>query len=174
MRWRPRLLWVGTRAEPGCDAHGAAPIVLSTSLVDEMRTASESGLPNETGGVLVGHIDPEGRTRITAVVGPGPRALHTPNRFRRDGQYAQAEVDRLHRDSDGRDDYVGEWHSHPQNVPASGVDRGSMEWIGTNERYQRDEPVLVIMQRTRSRAWRPLTYRLVQGHLVKILATTKA
>ena len=108
------------------------------------------------------------------VVGPGPRALRTRNRFQRDAEYAQAEVDRLHQESGGRDDYVGEWHSHPQSVPASVVDRSSMEWIGTNERYQRDEPVLVIMQRTHSRAWRPRAHRLVQGRLVEIHATAEA
>jgi integrative and conjugative element protein (TIGR02256 family) len=168
MRWWPRLPSRGASAEPYRARYEAAPIVLPASLVDEMRTESERGLPNETGGVLVGHIDPDGRSRITAVVGPGPSALRTRNRFRRDGEYAQVEVDRLHRESDGRDDYLGEWHSHPQSVPASVVDRGSMEWIGTNERYHRDEPVLVIMQRTGDRAWRPLTYRWVRGRLIEV------
>ena len=142
-----------------------APLVLLASLVEEMRAESERRLPNETGGVLVGHTDSEGRTRITAVVGPGPRAVHSRNLFQRDGEYAQAEVDRLHRESEGRDDYVGEWHSHPQSVPASGMDRASMAWIGRNERYHRTIPVLVIMQRTRSGTWRPLTYRWVEGRL---------
>ena len=134
-----------------------------------MRAESERGLPNETGGVLVGHVDASGRTVITAMVGPGPQALRTRTRFRRDGAYAQAEVDRLYGESAGRDDYAGEWHSHPVSVGPSVIDRGSMAWIGGNKQYQRARPLLVIMQRAGTQGWRPLSYRWSQGRLVEVL-----
>jgi integrative and conjugative element protein (TIGR02256 family) len=166
MKW-PRLSW----SNEG-DKTTTRPIalVLPKAIIAAMRAESEQGLPNETGGVLVGHVDAAGCTFITAVVGPGPRALRTRTRFRRDGDYAQAEVDRLHNESAGRDDYVGEWHSHPVSAGPSGLDRDSMEWIGGNKRYLRGQPFLVIMQRTLWRSWRPLTYRWVHGSLTAVRA----
>jgi integrative and conjugative element protein (TIGR02256 family) len=162
----PRLPW-GSARTPGA----AVTLVLPGSLVETMRIESELGLPNETGGVLVGYADATNRTVITGIVGPGPRAFRTPTRFRRDGNYAQREVDRLHRESDGRDDYVGEWHSHPAPVGPSSFDRESMGWIGENERYRRERPLLIIMQRTRWRSWRPLVFRWVDGRLAAVDST---
>lgn len=165
MKW-PRLWWSST-GDDGASL-GTVSLILPVTVVEAMRAESDGGLPNETGGVLVGYADSAGRTVVTGVVGPGPQALRTPTRFRRDGEHAQAEVDRLHRDSGGRDDYVGEWHSHPASVGPSSVDRGSMAWIGGNERYRREEPVLIIMQRTQARGWLPLAYRCVRGRLVEV------
>lgn len=167
MKWL-RLPW--SRADD--DATFAEPVtlILPDVMIDAMRSESERGLPNETGGVLLGHVDAPGCTVITGVVGPGPRALHTRTRFRRDGEYSQQEVDRLHAESEGRDDYVGEWHSHPASVGPSGVDRGSMQWIGRNEQYHRDQPFLIIMQPTLLRGWRPLTFRWVRGRLAEVRA----
>lgn len=165
MRW-PRRRWA--RAGGDDTSTAAVSLVLPRAVVGVMREESERGLPDETGGVLVGHVDPAGRTVITGVVGPGPRAIRSPTKFRRDGEHAQSEVDRLHSESEGRDDYVGEWHSHPASVGPSGVDVRSMAWIGGNARYCRDQPLLIIMQRTRTRDWRPLTYRWVRGRLIEV------
>jgi integrative and conjugative element protein (TIGR02256 family) len=114
------------------------------------------------------------RTVITSVVGPGPRALRTRTRFQRDGEYAQEQVDRLHHESSGRDDYVGEWHSHPASMGPSGIDRDSMEWIGGNDRYLREQPFLIIMQRTLWRGWRPLTFRWVCDRLTPVRSAPAA
>lgn len=171
MKW-PRMPW--DRAKDRSRSAGPISLVLPDAMLDAMRAECERGLPNETGGVLVGHMDGAGCTVIAGVVGPGPRAYRTPSRFRRDGEYAQREVDRMHTESEGRDDYVGEWHSHPASVGPSSVDRGSMDWIGGNARYQRDEPVLIIMQRTLVRDWRPLAFRWVRGELTEVRAAPAA
>src|SRR4051812_18243247 len=86
MKW-PRLPW--SRATNDEIEAVPAKLVLSDATVEAMRNESDRGHPNETGGVLVGYVDVSGRTVITAIVGPGPRALRTPTRFRRDGEYAQ-------------------------------------------------------------------------------------
>jgi len=122
-----------------------------------MRAESTRGLPAETGGVLIGHrIDNE--IVVTVATGPGPRARRTPSSFRRDGDYTQEEVDRQHEASGGRDDYVGEWHSHPDPVGPSTQDLASMRWISGNAQYVRAEPLLMILQRV-NEDWRPLAYR---------------
>lgn len=165
MRWP----WRRCARAGGDDTSAAAvSLVLPHAVVEVMRAESERGLPFETGGVLVGHVDSAGRTLITGVVGPGPHAIRSPTKFTRDGEHSQAEVDRLHRESGGRDDYVGEWHSHPASVGPSGVDVCSMAWIGRNARYRRDQPLLIIMQRTRMREWRPLMYRWIEDRLIEV------
>ena len=171
MKW-PRLPWTSAGDDELPDE--TISLILPDAMIEAMRAESERGLPNETGGVLIGHVDAAGFTVITAVVGPGPRAVRTRTRFRRDGEYAQKEVDRVHGESGGRDDYVGEWHSHPASVGPSGIDRDSMEWIGGNERYLRAQPFLIIMQRTLRRGWRPLTFRWVRGHLTAVRAAPAA
>jgi integrative and conjugative element protein (TIGR02256 family) len=163
-------LW---RTEPTETAENVAPLsalVLQAAIGETLRLESQRKYPNETGGVLVGYVDRDGRTVLTAVVGPGPGAIHSRSRFRRDGDYAQAEVDRLHLASDGRDDYIGEWHSHPDAGGPSYVDRGSMSWISNNPSYGRRDPVLLIMERVRKRAWRPRAYRWVEDRLVEVRA----
>lgn len=143
-------------------------LVLPPAVVEIMRTECERKAPLETGGVLVGYVGGDRRTIVTAVVGPGPSALHMRTRFQRDGDYAQAEVDRLHHASAGRDDYVGEWHSHPEAGGPSMVDRGSMSWISDNPRYGRHEPVLIIMERVGGGEWRVNAYRWVERRLVAL------
>jgi hypothetical protein len=49
-----------------------------------------------------------------------------------------------------------------------------MEWIGSNERYIRGHPFLIIMQRTLWHGWRPLTYPWVRGRLTPVLADAAA
>lgn len=146
-------------------------LVLRATIMGQLRLESQRKSPNETGGVLVGYVDENGRTVVTAVVGPGPNAVHSRSRFRRDGDYAQAEVDRLYHASKGRDDYVGEWHSHPDAGGPSFIDRGSMSWISNNPSYGRPEPVLIIMERVREPEWCPRAYRWVGRRLVEVGAS---
>src|SRR5262249_7828779 len=73
---------------------------------------SKASLPNETGGVIVGFVA-DGEAFVNYAVGPGPKAMHGPTGFTRDGEYSQHWVDIIHKQSGGRCDYIGEWHSHP-------------------------------------------------------------
>jgi integrative and conjugative element protein (TIGR02256 family) len=134
------------------------PILLPRAVATQIRRECSAGLPAETGGVLVGVESDEG-TRITHVTGPGPRARRTRSRFRRDGAYTQAEVNRTYEESGGRADYVGEWHSHPDPIGPSGIDSGSMEWVSKNARYRRSNPVMILARRTRFRRWKLEGYR---------------
>lgn len=146
---------------------GAQPPVLwlPATIAAAMREEGSRRLPNETGGVLVGYRWGADIV-VVAATGPGPRAEHEPTRFRRDGVFTQAEVDRLHEASQGRDDYVAEWHTHPVPCGPSARDRASLEWISANPRYQRATPLMVLCRRTRWRRWRLEAYQWVASGLV--------
>ncbi len=172
MKW-VRKWWgsVPTKAftdGPPADLPPLPALGLSASIVETLQRACERKAPCETGGVLVGHVDGDGRTVVTAVVGPGPNALHSRNRFQRDGEYTQAEVDRLYHESEGRVDYIGEWHSHPDAGGPSHIDRHAMSWISDDPRYSSREPLLIIMERVRRREWQLRAYRWVQQRLVEV------
>jgi integrative and conjugative element protein (TIGR02256 family) len=143
------------------------PILLPRGVAAKIRRECAAGLPAETGGALVGNETDDG-TQITDATGPGPLARRTRSRFRRDGTYTQAEVDRAYIESGGREDYVGEWHSHPDSVGPSGIDCGSMMWISNNARYRRSNPVMILARRSKFSRWKLEGYRWNGSRLMAV------
>jgi integrative and conjugative element protein (TIGR02256 family) len=93
------------------------PVVLSPAAATTMRDeAARSGDGNETGGLLLGHIEPDGTAQVRYAGGPGPAAVRGPAFFLRDLHYAQrAAADAFARDGSM---WIGEWHTHPGAAPA--------------------------------------------------------
>lgn len=76
----------------------------------------------ETGGALFG-VDhgPTGALVISEATGPGPNALHEPNRFERDLNYTHRRALEIYERT--RAQWVGEWHTHPRGgLKPSAVD----------------------------------------------------
>ena len=74
----------------------------------------------ETGGILMGYIDPPATIHVTHASGPGPAARQTPTAFLRDTSFCAA-ILHEHYERFGVD-YIGEWHSHvmPLQEPTIG------------------------------------------------------
>lgn len=103
----------------------------------------------ETGGILLGHALDATTLRITKASPPGPRALHRRFSFSRDPRFLQQYLDGIHDRSEGREDYVGEWHVHPAlDSPPSPTDRRSLWRIARRKNYATDNPILVIVEQT--------------------------
>jgi len=101
----------------------------------------------ETGGILLGFEVDERTLRVTAVSPPGPRALKMPRAFRRDTKFLQRWLERRHELSDGRDDYVGEWHvHHALDAPPSCVDCHALWCIARKPNYPTGTPLLIIAE----------------------------
>lgn len=108
--------------------------------------------PNETGGILLGkRIDTI--ALIVAAVGPGSQAQHALRDFIRDGEYAQAELERFFLASGGQIDYLGEWHSHPRPESPSARDRASLASISASADYNCPQPLLILSQRSWGGSW---------------------
>jgi integrative and conjugative element protein (TIGR02256 family) len=87
-------------------------VTLTANVADVIANeARGSADGTETGGIVLGH-DRDGELLVTVVGGPGPAALRTPNRFKRDLAHAQALADDAY-DRDGSV-WIGEWHTHPK------------------------------------------------------------
>jgi len=101
----------------------------------------------ETGGILIGHPLDDQTVRVIAVSPPGPRAVKRRFYFSRDTRFLQGWLDRRCARSDGRDDYVGEWHvHHALDVPPSCVDQCSLWRIARKTNYPTANPVLLIVE----------------------------
>lgn len=142
------------------------PLQLLSSAGDFMVHESRARAPRETGGILIGTLASDG-LMITRAVGPGPNARHESSGFKRDGQYSQNELDRIFAESEGREDYVGEWHSHPARCEASAIDARSMGWVSGNGRYCCDSPALIVSVPAKDERWDLLGYQWSNSRLVR-------
>lgn len=109
------------------------------------HTRSRPG--TETGGILLGHSIDATTLVVTRASPPGPRARHRRFAFSRDTPFLQHYLDDIHDQTDGIEDYVGEWHVHPAlDAPPSYVDRRSLWRIARRDNYATDNPVLLIVE----------------------------
>ena len=70
--------------------------------------------PNETGGILIGDVNPIHKVvYVTKALPPPPDSRSTPYMFERGVKDVPETVRRIQSRTGGWIDYVGEWHSHP-------------------------------------------------------------
>jgi len=62
---------------------------------------------------MVGYVTHENELVITDVSGPGLNGRRMPFNVTVDGEHSKQFSDRAFRDSGGKLDFVGDWHSHP-------------------------------------------------------------
>lgn len=93
---------------------------VSESAVDTIRAAATLSHPLETGGILVGVHTSRYPWVTHAVEFATVERGHTA--YRLPAGVTRRAVSQL-RDLDPRVGYLGDWHSHPMDVPASATDR---------------------------------------------------
>src|SRR6478752_2237464 len=98
----------------------SVPVYISESALAAVRTAATHAHPLETGGILVGVQARLGAWITHAVEIPTQERGHTT--YRLPANVTRKTVQQL-RDTDPRIGYLGDWHSHPMDAPASGTDR---------------------------------------------------
>lgn len=94
-------------------------IKYDAALVEKLKQARLAALPNEIGGSIVGVTDLKARTLVIVDVLPTPPdSQSSPSHFIRGEEGQQEMLEEVHRRTARVVDYVGEWHSHPDCVPA--------------------------------------------------------
>lgn len=136
---------------PECTVCGrplTSAIVLASGVREEITRLTEAKPEVETGGILIGYRDTDGRVHVLEATDAGPNAVETAVRFERDRDYCQARVDDAARRLAERGQYVGEWHSHLEADPRpSARDIESLTGIAEAPNYLTDEPVMLIAGR---------------------------
>ena len=87
-------------------------VILLPKCLSVIRAESRKARCLETGGPLVGYIAKGGVLVVADAGGPGPKARQERFSVTIDGEHAQKFCDRSSRESDGKIDYVGDWHKH--------------------------------------------------------------
>ena len=109
------------------------------------REASEFH-PIETGGVLMGYWWRPDTAVVTATIGAGPHAHRDRHHFEPDQQWQLAEIARHYRESDRRETYLGDWHSHPDAKTGhlSYKDRSVLRRIINTPAARAETPLMLV------------------------------
>lgn len=95
-------------------------VYLDQGVERELREFREQGLPNETGGILLGYYDFNVKALVIVAALPAPPdSKATPGSFERGIEGLKEAVDEANRRTAGIVGYVGEWHSHPRGHSAA-------------------------------------------------------
>ena len=88
--------------------------IIDEGLVKKIRALRTQGLPNETGGILLGYYDFNVKAIVIVDVLPEPAdSISTPTSFERGVNGTQERVQAIREMTADMVGYIGEWHSHP-------------------------------------------------------------
>jgi molybdopterin/thiamine biosynthesis adenylyltransferase/proteasome lid subunit RPN8/RPN11 len=119
------------------------PAVMLTDVArSSMLTAAQAAHPNETGGILVGVLDGRGEPCVVETVELPPNKPSAARYVVPEG--ATVPAVEAARTRDGRLGYIGEWHSHPSDQPASPTDVATM--VSLAEAPDVADPVLIVLR----------------------------
>lgn len=119
----------------------------SESVIATIRRESERFQFRETGGVLFGYQTEDADFVVTNATGPGPDARHRRSSFEPDTAYCQAQLNAIHKATNGIISYIGEWHTHPLgDTKPSRQDLRSMLELANDPSTQQPSPLLWIFR----------------------------
>jgi integrative and conjugative element protein (TIGR02256 family) len=119
---------------------------IAESVLTAMRQLAARYDPLETGGMILGYQAENREVVVSAMIGPGPRARHRRFRFRPDYDYQQTSLDAHHRKTQGRDTYLGDWHTHPSGACAlSWLDKRVLARIASTASSGTMHPIMVVL-----------------------------
>ena len=109
----------------------------------------------EAGGILLGRLVLNERAIIVEdVTVPDRYDIRRRQFFRRSKHRAQICVDSVWRKSKGIVNYLGEWHTHPEDDPSpSSVDLENWRRITREVQCVQDNLIAIIVGRKQMRAW---------------------
>lgn len=117
------------------------------TLLNRIAELREAKLPKETGGVLLGSYDFSRKLLYVVDTVPSPPdSKEWPNLYIRGSEGLLAEVIRISEATGGQIEYIGEWHSHPQNCPTlpSDDDLKGFAWL-TERMNESSQPALIAI-----------------------------
>ena len=85
-------------------------VILSAEIIAFFEEEIIKHPKTETGGILLGYMEPTGLATVTHASGPGPAAKHHRKSITFDVEYCQSFVDQIYYQSSGDITYIGDWH----------------------------------------------------------------
>lgn len=131
---------------------------LSNRLCEELVSEADEFAPRETGGILLGRAAERAGIVVTELVGAGPGAKRTEERFVPDGPWQRVRVAERYEASGHSLEYLGDWHSHPAGDGPSELDRSTARNIASTDAARCAHPLFVIVTQVRGH-WEIRAYR---------------
>lgn len=116
------------------DHAGDWTIRMPATLSAQLAVERLKRLPNETGGALLGIVDPQSkRVELVGTVPAPIDSTEAPTEFVRGTMGLRGTVEAAIARSAGQIRYVGEWHSHPRGSSSrpSTIDIEQLAWLST-------------------------------------------
>ena len=104
----------------------------SDLVLSELKKERRKKLPNETGGVLLGKINHGKRIiHVSRFLPSPPDSIEWPMAYIRGVQGLRQRVDKINEITQNGLNYIGEWHSHPDNtsINPSKADLIALDWV---------------------------------------------
>ncbi len=128
-----------------------------------MIQAATQSHPNETGGMLLGWLNPaRNEAVVTTALGAGPSAEYEPTSFHPDSDWQQSRLEEIYERTAGVVTFLGDWHVHPSGgFGLSRQDRRTMKHTATTVEARCSHPLMGLLARTDQRyllgvwRWRP-------------------
>ena len=127
---------------------GGGKVAIAQGALDRMSNYQQTNLQTpEAGGVLLGRmITGCDDVVVDFVTTPSASDSATRFHFRRARELTQEIIVRLWRTSSGTCNYLGEWHTHPENEPTpSSVDVQGWSELVRSASYEQDLLLFVIV-----------------------------
>lgn len=119
---------------------------IAGSAIAAMQQLGEERYPCETGGMLLGYEADNGEAVVTTIIGPGPAAKHRRYGFVPDAKFQQAALEECFFITNGRETYLGDWHTHPRGTcELSLLDRRTLARIAETPTSRTRHPIMAIL-----------------------------
>lgn len=120
-----------------------------------MRLRQLESMAPEAGGMLLGRLIVESDDLIVDEVSePAASDRRSRYSFMRSKKHAQWRVSSAWEESEHTKNYLGEWHTHPEDDPTpSAVDLANWRRISKVAQYEQDFLLFVIVGRRQTRIW---------------------
>lgn len=136
-------MWVpGIMPRPGPVTVWISSQLLQTCIDEATRT-----FPLEAGGTFMGWWSDAATVVVTAMIGPGPDAVHGQHDFAPDQAWQLAQIADHYQASGRRETYLGDWHSHPKASSGmlSWTDRRVLRRIIHSSEARCAEPLMAVL-----------------------------
>jgi hypothetical protein len=125
-------------------------VLFSETAVEQLEAWAEASAPHETGGILLGMLA-DGRRWVTAVR-EIPSSLPERDRYQVPADVTNGLVLEARR-HDARIGYLGDWHSHPADSGASGIDLATYLRLLRHALVRSETTPLLVVVRREEAGW---------------------
>ncbi len=131
-----------------CQPLDKKTVTIPNSQYSHMKMTIDKNPNVETGGILIGWREANGKYFIKLATGPGPNAVQTEALFEKDDLYCQDQLEESLKKFGDKGLYIGEWHYHPTGSHSpSGRDIKSLTDIANQKQYKIDKPIMIILSK---------------------------